>query len=121
MNKYWLYMREDYRIGAESLDFKSIMFKRRSFYAGEPLKYIVVPGPIRGEIRELTDEQVQQITAEVSGLYINPHRARVGAFELNDNKDGFPVGKLLTIIPLETAHERGYLQVSGHEPIETIS
>lgn len=120
MAKYWLYMKEDRRIGAEILDFPTYTFQRRSCYSGEPLKYLVVPGSIKGEVRELSDSQVSSLTSEVKSMFINAHPFRVGVFSISKNSDGEPVGKLLTILPLATAHERGYLQINSPDPVETI-
>ena len=121
MAKYWLYMREDRRVGAESLDTPSMTFRRKSCYSGEALKYLVVPGTIRGEVWDLTDEQVAKITSDVSKLYINQHPIRVGIFAINQDPSGDPLGKILTMMPLSAAHERGYLQMSSPDPVETLA
>lgn len=119
--KYWLYMKEDYRIGAESLDLRSVTFRRDSYYSGEPLKYLVVPGRIKGQIMDLSDEAVSKIQEEVSTSFINPHPVRDGAFTVNQDKKGVPLGELLTLMPLDRAHERGYLHYPSVDPFETLA
>lgn len=119
MAKYWVYMREDYRIGSNTLDLKSIQFRRSSSYAGEPLKYLPVPCTIKGEVLELSDEKLAAIKAEVASLNIVPHHLTSGAFVVS-KQPGDPIGKLITILPLAYAHERGYLHYPSPDPFETL-
>ena len=119
--KYWVYMREDYRIGTEILDLKSIQIHRKSNYSGEPLKYLSVPCTIKGSILEMSDEKLAQAKAEIASLYINPNSVRTDAFELTSKPSAFPVGKLISILPLTYAHERGYLHYPSGDPMETLA
>jgi len=119
MAKYWLYMRPDSRISAESLDIKTMTFRQRSCYSGEQLKYLMVPGTIKGEVWELPDDRLAAIKEEVASLNIHPHPVRDGAFMVSE-KPGDPLGKLLTILPLDKAHERGYLHLASPDPYENL-